>query len=235
MLIEPLLSSLDDPIGLSQNQETLLRQQGWVVTRLFGKSDDDPADPQGILDKAMARFGTVLRMPRQTGPLRAKSRADAYARSLSVQHGLGSLPLHTDTAHWLTPARYLGLLRTDSSSACVATYLWDAEGLMCKMSDASSNGHEIFFVRNAAQSFYAAITSPTRGFVRLDAGCMIPRTARGRALLDQFANPAAVSGVESVYLKRGEALIIDNWRVLHGRGSAEGDGASRLLMRGLST
>lgn len=234
MLVEPPPLGSDGPIGSSENEEALLRHQGWIVTRLFGPSDDNPVDPQGILNKEMARFGTVLRTPRQTGPLRPSGRADARAHSLSVKHGLGSLPLHTDTAHWLTPARYLGLLRTDSSTACVATYLWDAEGLPCNVSAAISDENEVFFVRNGAQSFYATIISPTRGFVRLDAGCMISRTARGRAILDQYADPAAVSGVETVYLKRGEALIIDNWRVLHGRGSAAGDGTNRLLVRGLS-
>ena len=31
----------------------------------------------------------------------------AHAGSLSQQYGLAPLPLHTDTAHWMIPCRYL--------------------------------------------------------------------------------------------------------------------------------
>lgn len=212
-----------------------MHDQGWTIVPIFDSSGGDHAsDPQCLLNSTLAGFGTVLRAPRQTGPLRPRTCEEGRARSLSIVHGLGVLPLHTDTAHWPTPARYLGLLRTDVSSARVATYLSDAAALRRSESCSSMPGDEVFFVCSGARSFYTTIMSPSRGYVRLDAGCMIPSTPRGRAVLDLFTHPEAVPGVKAVHLRRGEALVIDNWRVLHGRGSAEGNGADRRLVRGLA-
>lgn len=55
------------------------------------------------------------RYGRKVEPLIPTTQAAANAKSLSVVHGLGSFPMHTDGAHRLQPPRFVVLVCARSS------------------------------------------------------------------------------------------------------------------------
>jgi hypothetical protein len=145
---------------------------------------------------------------------------NAEANSLSVQHGLGPFPLHIDGTHCLQPPRFIVL-------ACARPGLSPAPTLLARFQDLRLRDAErrrcesaVFLVRNGRRSFYSTILDRSRPFIRFDQGCMIPSCPDSREALKEIDVRAAEIGPTALHWRSGDILIIDNWRVLHGRGLA---------------
>jgi hypothetical protein len=74
-------------------------------------------------------------------------------------------------------------------------------------------------VRSGKRSFYSTILPPDRSFLRYDPGCLEP--------VDERLAKACPRAHD---WKAGEILVIDNWRLMHGRGPASA-GSGRFLAR----
>jgi hypothetical protein len=85
-------------------------------------------------------------------------------------------------------------------------------------------------VRTGRRSFYSTILPPDRAFIRYDPGCVEAVDDRGRAALKLLKQRLALVSPDIHEWRRGDILIIDNWRVLHGRGPAD-HGSGRRLVR----
>jgi alpha-ketoglutarate-dependent taurine dioxygenase len=155
--------------------------------------------------------------------------------SLSSLYGLRSLPLHTDMAHWPRPCRYLVLACAVEGPAPTPTLLLDSQQVSLSSSEAAACRDAIFLIRNGRQSFYGSIKFPGRQFVRLDLGCMVPVSDAGKAALNAFGSENQASVVYQHEWKAGDILIIDNWRVLHGRGNVASNNQERILLRAAVT
>jgi hypothetical protein len=83
-------------------------------------------------------------------------------------------------------------------------------------------------VRTGRWSFYTAVLPPDRGFLRYDPGCLEAVDERGRAALKLLGDRLALGSPDAHEWRRGDILIIDNWRVLHGRGPADHSSGRRL-------
>jgi hypothetical protein len=59
----------------------------------------------------------------------------AFAGSLSRKYGLGSLPLHTDTAHWPLPCRYLLIACASPGPIPTPTLLLDARRVQLSVAE----------------------------------------------------------------------------------------------------
>ncbi|MCK1705336.1 TauD/TfdA family dioxygenase [Bradyrhizobium sp. 146] len=150
--------------------------------------------------------------------LRLLSREAAHPRSLSAIHGQQAFPMHTDGAHHVCPPRFLVIACRSPGKADVPTLLTRFSNLALTEDEARQCEAGTFLVRNGRRSFYASITDRAREFIRFDQGCMTPVTREAAAALE--AMRARLSGCEKVevHWREGDVLIIDNWRVLHGRG-----------------
>lgn len=139
----------------------------------------------------------------------------APVRSLSRLYGVNAQPWHVDGSHLTTPPRYI-ILGCDADAADG----WPPTQMLrirdSAISDPASRS-EAFAVRNGRASFYATIADVDRPWVRFDPGCMVPKTAQGRALLDAMER-VPVQSLVSVKWAAGRGLIIDNWAMLHRRG-----------------
>jgi alpha-ketoglutarate-dependent taurine dioxygenase len=60
---------------------------------------------------------------------------------------------------------------------------------------------------------------------------MVPLGSDGERALDVFSKARWPSHVEEIHWTQGKAVVIDNWRVLHGRGSAQRTDRDRILLR----
>lgn len=85
-------------------------------------------------------------------------------------------------------------------------------------------------VRTGRRSFYSTILSPDRSFLRYDPGCLEAVDERGRAALGLAERRLALASPNVRTWRRGDILIIDNWRVLHARGPSD-HGSGRRLAR----
>lgn len=157
----------------------------------------------------------------------------AVPGSLSSRYGLESLPLHTDTAHWPRPCRYLVIACEDPGPVSTPTALLDSARVKMSEDDDLRCKTEVFLVQNGRQSFYGSILEAGRPFVRLDQGCMRALTRAGNAALRTFD---AMPNRMPTYLhswEAGDILVLDNWRVLHGRGNGGQTSEGRVLLRAL--
>lgn len=85
-------------------------------------------------------------------------------------------------------------------------------------------------VRSGRHSFYSTIVAPGGAFLRYDPGCLEAVDRRGRMALALVDDRIAGASSEAHHWRRGDILVIDNWRVLHGRCPSD-RGSGRRLAR----
>jgi alpha-ketoglutarate-dependent taurine dioxygenase len=157
----------------------------------------------------------------------------APAGSLSSKYGLDSLPLHTDTAHWPIPCRYLVMACVDPGPVPTATTLFDSRSALLSQRDLQTCQQATFLIRNGRRSFYGSILERNRPFIRIDPGCMVSLYPDGEIALQAFSADNHKESLHRHDWKVGEIMIIDNWRVLHGRGNGQRTHSARTLLRAM--
>lgn len=163
--------------------------------------------------------------------LELKRSAFAQARSLSKIHDLGEFPLHNDTAHWVTPCHYLILACVRPGHDHRPTLLMDTNKRSFNSDDEDLLRTAPFRIRNGRKSFFSTILSKDRPFVRFDRGCMVPTCSYAEEALDLYSRREQRDCVEVIQWEKGKIVVIDNWRVLHGRDAGDGSASSRRLLR----
>ena len=142
-------------------------------------------------------------------------------------------PLHSDTAHWPVPARYLFLSCFEPGEAGRATLVWRFDKTVFTGSQLDTlRGEPVLFV-TGRNSFYSTVLSPSRPFVRIDLGCMRAVTSAGHNVLGMLKEVLESVTPARICWRKGGLLLLDNWRVLHGRDSTEVPDAARTLGRTL--
>lgn len=155
----------------------------------------------------------------------------ANPRSLSKRYSTGEFPLHVDTAHWLTPCRYVMLACVCPGKAGRPTLLLDPEKLRLEQRHTALLQSTPLRVTNGRYSFFSTILSRSRQFVRYDPGCMTAATPDGAEALAVFSRCQWPDFVEEVRWEPGQMIVLDNWRLLHGRGQAKDLDSDRILLR----
>jgi hypothetical protein len=160
-----------------------------------------------------------------------RARTEAHPRSQSAAHGLGPLPLHAELSHRPVPCRYvvLGCLDPGQPASATTTLEWRTLGFssdeMAQLKGAP------LLVRNGRRSFYATALPSDGRFLRYDAECVEAVDARGRAVLEIIRARLSLVAPASHHLRRGDILVIDNWRTLHGREAVPEKSGRRLTRR----
>ncbi|MES4992409.1 TauD/TfdA family dioxygenase [Phyllobacterium sp. 22229] len=72
--------------------------------------------------------------------------------------------------------------------------------------------------------------APGRAFLRYDPGCLEALDERGRSAMRFVEARIADAPSEAHHWRQGDILIIDNWRVLHGRSPSD-RGSGRRIAR----
>ena len=165
--------------------------------------------------------------------IRPTSHHQAKPYTLSSSHGLGAFPLHTDTAFWPLPARYVVMRVLGDHSRPTTILNFKTVFSCCSKQELNDIRQSIWRIRVPGLQFYCSMQFKYRhqsGW-RFDTNCMSPvneaasRVAKRVSFHVNHCHPFQVNWTAS------KAVVIDNWRALHGRGpypSGEGD---RLLLR----
>ena len=166
--------------------------------------------------------------------LTPKSRDEAGYNTYSGNYGFGVFPLHTDMANWHAPPHYL-MLRCLVGVDDVATAVVDPLPIIDKIK-----------IENLAR----ALMKPRRRVAgsmsllplaaRLDEGAMIrwderylrPASRAGGFYAAQIREHLRTVATCRILLARpGDTVVIDNWKMLHGRAAVPEGSRSRRIER----
>jgi alpha-ketoglutarate-dependent taurine dioxygenase len=136
--------------------------------------------------------------------------------------------MHFDGVHLRIPPRLVVLFcvqNTEERPTLVVSW----QNVVNGFSDVRALEREVFWLRNGRYSFMDSILDRDRQFVRLDPGCMIPATRGAGDVMRDTLRFAQQAKPDQICLHPGEVLILDNWRVMHGRGLPRCEGERTLL------
>jgi L-asparagine oxygenase len=184
------------------------------LARSLGKIVPDP------------RTGSEIRdLVPQTSPA-------ANHNTLSSRYGLGSFPLHTEAAYLTIPPQLLLLYCQSSGRGRRPTRIVDTSALLAELSSFSRRG--TWVVKSGRPSFLAHVVECIQGtrVFRYDAECMFPRGRVARMEQNVIRGFLEACDEEAVNWGNGDVLILNNGRMLHGRGDAiTNDESDRVLSR----
>jgi hypothetical protein len=156
--------------------------------------------------------------------LRPVDAAVAPRGSMSAVYGRGALPLHTDGANLVSPPQIVVMEAVEAGR--VNTRVFRVDDHCLTAADRVALDHGLFRVQAGTAVRVVSVRDSFGGF-RFDPVCMRPLDRRARDVIDFFGSATERAQVHE--WKRGEVLIIDNTRVLHGRDEAPAGVGRRLL------
>lgn len=210
---------------LSADDIALLRTNYWVTV--------DTGTSDGVLLSIARQLGTPVPSRRGNptiGLLQPCLPQSEGIQSFSMTYGLGSFPLHTDSAHWPLPARYI-ILRDIGDSHDRGTTVTNRQTFLSYFPN-DTHRRALWKVSGVYGSFMCSIVNWVQRsqFIRFDPLCMRPANEAAAEAIVALKEKEIPSSV--VNWTRGKTLILDNWNALHGRDAAHGDDRhSRLLQR----
>ncbi|OHV16276.1 hypothetical protein BK022_13255 [Methylorubrum extorquens] len=213
--------------ALPQTILTPLARYGWATHDAVDRDE-------GAVLRELGRIGEMLgaRIAGRAGAIeetiRPQASDDAHPRSLSAQFGLNALPFHAELSHRPRPCRYLLLGCLNPGSSGAATMLLDWRTLDFTADELGLLESAPVLVRTGRRSFYSTLLSPDHAFLRYDPGCLEAVDARGRYALDLVRRRLGAGLSEVHHWRRGDILVIDNWRTLHGRAPSRPSSGRRL-------
>jgi L-asparagine oxygenase len=150
--------------------------------------------------------------------------------SLTAKYGMSAFPFHTEAAYWEVPPRYLMLFCLDPGKARRPTGYFDAFSI--GESDLLELRSAQYRIRRNQGSFLVRSVERSRnGFrIRADRECMLPVKTDRDPLVTKLLSKVA-SGASWHFWEKGDLLVINNYRMLHGRGAADKPDTDRKILR----
>jgi len=185
---------------------------------------------------AFATLGevTVLDGFCPTQMLVPRSAETVHPNTYSGNFGRGEFPLHTDLAHWAVPPRYIGL-RCVKGDRRVATRLLDGLDVLRHVGRATLRralAKPRRPLRGNTQLLHLLDVAGQDEILRWDGLFLLPASSTGEAVFLQMKSLLEKEEPHSLILGNlGDTLLIDNWRMLHGRSPVPIVGSDRRIDR----
>lgn len=158
---------------------------------------------------------------------------DARRSTLSHTYAKGPFPLHTDTAFWPVPSKYI-VLRARGDIRRTTTILTFADLFREGTADFyPSVERSIWLMRAPSKSFYCSMRFQSGGETgwRYDGQCMSPANDAAAEVKKTLGSMLTHSRVNTIHWTGDLAVVICNWEVLHGRGPSPPNEKDRVLER----
>lgn len=186
---------------------------------------------------AVARLiGEVLTFGKSSAAHAVLAKKCDTPNTYSGIYGLGEFPLHTDMAHWHLPPRYL-LLRSIRGYSTVKTVLLDGRTLIATVGR-TCLARAIVRPRRPHNGklpllpLYREQNDNGVSLLRWDEQFIVPASSAGIAGVTRLRDAIASASKVSVALAGpGDTLVIDNWRMLHGRSTVAEECSDRVIER----
>ena len=204
-----------------------LRTRGWTCMKgVKGRSE--------LLELARAMGRPV---PSPTGELvkelTPKPETQARKGTLSNKYSTGTFPLHTDTAFWSLPSRYLvfrarGDVRRHTTILTFADLFRQGAAELRAFAECS-----VWLVRTPSESIYCSMKFLSKGHTgwRYDPQCMSPVNDAAFKVREWLDSVLECTRVECIPWTSDLAVVLCNWEVLHGRGPSPPGENKRILER----
>jgi hypothetical protein len=193
---------------------------GWL--ELEGIDDDE-----GLFRVAKQLGAIVPQDGKLITKLRPLTSDQAKSRSFSHFVAYGAFPLHTDTAFWPTPVRYL-ILRAVTETKTPTLVL--GAPLVDEIFGSAVATRSIFAIKTCKSiSFGGPYLDLSSSAIRFDPCYMKPVNAAASSLCQSLRQAAQTAS--QIQWTGTNALVIDNWRCLHGRAAIEASDPNRCLTR----
>jgi alpha-ketoglutarate-dependent taurine dioxygenase len=208
----------------------LVEQQGYAFLPSFFP-DLDPTAAASVLGAPEQVEG--LRLVHELLPT---SMDVTTPNTYSGNFGLGAFPLHTDLAHWARPPRYL-MLRFSRGDANTQTQIVDGS-LVIETLGSSVLARCLARPRRPMKGalqllpIWQASFEPNQEFIRWDSIYLKPANEFALAVFRRVDEClSCIQPVAKVLLNKGDTLLLDNWRVLHGRSQVQNLESPRKIHR----
>lgn len=191
-----------------------------------------PSDPNESMLEVAQRIGNIFKVP--TMPLiqtlTPRLKENESDNTYSGNFGVNEFPFHTDLAHWYVPPRYL-FLRSVVPAADVETKLIDSKEI-CDGIDACVLNRAHFKPRKKLDRTANLIKIKQDGMFRWDSIFIEPANSAAKDLRREIEVSLNNAKYISLYLAmKGDCLLIDNWRMLHGRSVVSAKAMDRIIER----
>lgn len=208
----------------------LVEQQGYAILPSFHPEHDPAA--------AAAKLG----VPEEVEGLRFIQELLPTTPDLTTPNtysgnfGLGVFPLHTDLAHWSKPPRYL-MLRCVRGDKDAHTYIVDGRSIVAAIGSsmlARCLARPRRPMKGAFQllPIWRSSTDHRHQCIRWDSIYLKPANEYAKNVFRLIEDCISdFRPISTVLLNAGDTLILDNWRLLHGRSAISSTESSRRIQR----
>jgi hypothetical protein len=197
-----------------QNAQREILEAGWTVFD-FGQEED----PVPIAIRMLGARSSQLSVVRET--IVPKLVDEARANSISAVFGLSEIPPHTDGAHLKNPPKYLLMWMNEVDTTETSTAVFEFNRKYLPKDWVLDFEKSIWAVKVRSDRYFYACPVSRDLSIRWDPGCFIvPR--RGKLTRANVIEMLHTLPSHRIQLGKNRALLLDNWRVLHGRDSVVG-------------
>ncbi len=195
-------------------------------------------EPNALSLDALSKLGIIDAVEglNEIQTLTPQGQTEAPPNTYSGNFGTSEFPLHTDLAHWAVPPRYLAL-RCEHGRPDVVTRLFDGQILVREFGNTALQMALVQPrrpMRNGRQLLRIVERIDVADFFRIrwDSLYLRPATGVASVIFDRVHSFLSMSEPREIaLLERGDTLVIDNWRWLHGRSSTDAGSHSRRIAR----
>lgn len=161
-----------------------------------------------------------VRVPTNFEQLRVNSTIAKLENTYGGNYGYRELPLHTDLAHWYVPPRYL-MLRCAIGDPEVSTLLLHHRYAVAQFPD-SVVSRALFRPRRRLEGKLFLMRLRHNGIFRWDSLFLAPENDEAWQVRDLITGRHPPFKLTEITLaERGRTIVIDNWKMLHGRSSVK--------------
>jgi hypothetical protein len=165
--------------------------------------------------------------------LTPKEVLDANPLTLSESFGTDRFPLHTDTAFWSIPAKYLLMRLVGDYRRTTLILPFSAVVRRLGNRFAASSECSVWTVKTPASINYCSFRFRSRSTVgrRYDSQCMNPVNDAAKETDYRMREIIWTEDCERVRWSECNTILVSNWESLHGRGAAPDSEGQRLIQR----
>jgi alpha-ketoglutarate-dependent taurine dioxygenase len=164
--------------------------------------------------------------------IRPQPKETANSNTLSSRYGMGAFPVHTEAAYLGRPPRFLMLYCVEPGSGGRTTVLIDTAALSSRLPALGRPG--TWVVKADRRPFLCHVLwrrALDKVGVRYDRECLFPCGKAAQTEEETILDFISSSTPARITWASGQLLVIDNHRVLHGRGGSINDDRDRWLKR----
>lgn len=198
--------------------------------------------PSFLPDLDAATAASVLGLPEQLDglglvqELLPKPACLATPNTYSGNFGFGTFPFHTDLAHWAIPPKYI-LLRCSIGDATTKTQFIDSYSVINEIGEstlARCLARPRRPLKGSLQLLPILQTPAEQGqkLIRWDSIYLKPSNGYAEVVFGKIHEHfAKAQPVAKSLLNRGDTIIMDNWRLFHGRSQVQDVTSARKIHR----